>query len=283
MQTCKTDIRVAATFKSKITKLGGLAIPLNIFLYQELQRLQKVIGKVRFTLQQMQMAIRGEVVMTADFQAALDSIAEAKVPLAWTFTVAGDEFSWILPTLGLWFSSLISRDEQDRTWLNNNRPQCYWLTGFFNPQGMLTAMKQEVTRKHKQDKWALDDVVYHTEVTSFDRPERVTQSPAEGIYVHGLFLDGGAWSRTEGNMIESEPKKLFVPLPVLFVTGNVKGDETKSRREMFGALGPFECPCYKYPARTDRYFIFSVNLKTTQEKNPIHWGLRGVALLCNTD
>jgi len=144
-------------------------------------------------------------------------------------------------------------------------------------------MKQEVTRKHKQDKWALDDVVYHTEVTNFDRPERVTQSPPEGIYIHGLFLDGGAWSRAEGNMVESEPKKLFVPLPVLFVTGNIKGDEVKSRREMFGATGPFECPCYKYPARTDRYFIFLVNLKTTQEKNPMHWGLRGVALLCNTD
>jgi dynein heavy chain len=71
------------------------------------------------------------------------------VPAIWVFTVAGDEFSWILPTLGLWFSSLITRDEQDRTWLNNGRPNGYWLTGFFNPQGMLTAMKQEVTRRHK--------------------------------------------------------------------------------------------------------------------------------------
>lgn len=40
-------------------------------------------------------------------------------------------------------------------------------------QGMLTAMKQEVTRKHKAEKWALDDVVYHTEVTSYERMEQV--------------------------------------------------------------------------------------------------------------
>lgn len=35
-------------------------------------------------------------------------------------------------------------------------------------------MKQEVTRKHKAEKWALDDVVYHTEVTSYERMEQVS-------------------------------------------------------------------------------------------------------------
>jgi dynein heavy chain len=270
-------------YKAKIKKLGGLTVPLNIFLFQEIQRLQNVIGKVRFMLTQMQMAIRGEVVMTDELQGALDSIAEAKVPHTWTFTVAGDEFSWILPTLGLWFSSLLSRDEQDRTWLNQGRPNCYWLTGFFNPQGMLTAMKQEVTRQHISEKWALDDVVYHTEVTGFERPEKVTAQPAEGIYVYGLFLEGCAWSKQEGTLVESEPKKLFVPLPILLVSGNIKDNEKKVKRELFGSSGPFECPCYKYPARTDRYFIFFVDLKCTPDKNPVHWGLRGVALLCNID
>merc|ERR1711977_518 len=168
-------------YKMKIHKLGGLTIPLNIFLFQEIQRLQRVIGKVRFVLSQMQMAIRGEVVMTELLQNSLDALAEAAVPMSWILTVAGDEFSWIVKSLGLWFSSLLSRDEQNRTWLLNNRPNCFWLTGFFNPQGCLTAMKQEVTRKHKAQKWALDDVVYHTETTAFDRPDKVSSSPAEGI------------------------------------------------------------------------------------------------------
>jgi dynein heavy chain, axonemal len=111
-------------------------VPLNIFLFQEIQRLQRVLAKVRFTLSQLQLAIKGEVVMSEELQDALNAIFDARVAKLWTYTIAGDEFSWILPTLGLWFSSLITRDEQSRNWLNNGRPNVYWLTGFFNPQVM---------------------------------------------------------------------------------------------------------------------------------------------------
>jgi len=271
-------------YKEKLKKLGGLAIPLNIFLFQEIQRLQRVIGKVRFILAQLRLAIKGEVVMTEELQATLDAMYDARVPQPWIFTVAGDEFSWILPSLGIWFSSLLLRDEQDRTWLNSGRPNSYWLTGFFNPQGMLTAMKQEMTRKHKADKWALDDVTYHTDVTNFSNVEQVrSPPPTGGVYVHGLFLDGCAWNKHDGVMVDSEPKKLFVDLPILQVSANTINEQNKVNQEMFGSIGPYKCPCYKYPARTDRYLIFMVNLKCTAEKNPNYWVLRGACLLCNHD
>jgi len=259
-----------------------MAVPMNIFLYQEIQRLQNVIAKVRFILTQLQLAIKGEVVMTAELQETLDSMFDAKVPDLWENTLTGDEFSWRLPTLGLWFSSLLSRIDQYCLWLNNGRPDSFWLTGFFNPNGCLTAMKQEVTRKHKSEKWALDDVVYHTEITTFERMEQVQTPPAEGIYVHGLFLDGAAWSRPNSCLIDSQPKVLFASAPILFITGNIKKDEERSKRELFGVNGPYECPVYKYATRTDRYFIFFANLKCTTEQYPNIWALRGVALLCNT-
>ena len=92
-------------YKAKLQKLGGLAIPMNIFLFQEIQRLQRVIAKVRHTLDQTQLAIHGEVVMTEEIQSIIDAVADARVPRSWTLTVAGDEFSWTLPTLGLWYGT----------------------------------------------------------------------------------------------------------------------------------------------------------------------------------
>ena len=37
--------------------------------------------------------------------------------------------------------------------------------------------------------------------------------------MYGLYLDGCAWSTRENKMVDSEPKKLYNLLPVMFVTG----------------------------------------------------------------
>ena len=144
-----------------------------------------------------------------------------------------------------------------------------------------------------------------TEVTEFERSEQVRQGPREGVFVHGLFLDGAAWSRGEGTLVESAPKKLFAGLPVLFVTAVTKAQKKnrsggeRGRTKLcshfgssfalasallsdYGPYGGFECPCHKYPNRTDRNFIFLVTMASRDHK-PIHWTLRGVGLLCSKD
>lgn len=46
---------------------------------QEIQRLQRVVAKVRFILMQLQQAIKGEVVMTEELQESLYAVYDAKV------------------------------------------------------------------------------------------------------------------------------------------------------------------------------------------------------------
>jgi dynein heavy chain len=205
-------------FKVKIRALGGMDVPLNIFLFQEIRVISYVIDKVRHELVQLQMAIDGEVVMTDEYATIIGELFDAKTPRTWVYDATNNEFSWVNSTIGLWYANFVSRNAQIRTWLNSGRPSNFSLMGYFNPQGFLTSMKQEVTRLHKSDGWALDDMIYHTEVTDFPSADSVRSKPKEGVYCSGLMLDGAAWSPMEGSMIESAPKQLFYPLPVLWFT-----------------------------------------------------------------
>lgn len=43
----------------------------------------------------------------------------------------------------------------------------------------------------------------------------ITQPPAEGVYVYGLYLEGAGWDRRGCKLIESKPKVLFEMMPVV--------------------------------------------------------------------
>jgi len=208
------------------------------------------------------LAIDGTIIMSENLRDALDNIFDARVPTLWR------KISWESTTLGFWFTEFLDRNTQFFSWIFQGRPNSFWMTGFFNPQGFLTAMRQEITRAHKG--WALDSVVLANDVTRYLK-EDITSAPAEGVYVYGLFLDGAAWERRGCCLVEPQPKVLFTALPVVHVFA-VNTTAAKSTTL-------YECPVYKKPQRTDLTYIFQLNLKTKQ--HPDHWILRGVALLCD--
>ncbi|PIK59135.1 hypothetical protein BSL78_03940 [Apostichopus japonicus] len=220
----------------------GALMPLNIFLRQEIDRMQRVITVVRQTLSDLKLAIDGTIIMSENLKDALDNMYDARVPRLW------EKVSWESTTLGFWFTELIERNTQFRL------PDCH---------------AQEITRAHKG--WALDSVVLHNDMTRFMK-EDIASAPAEGVYVHGLFLDGAGWVAETADLWSHQPKILFTPLPVAHVYA-INATGTKDPRL-------YECPVYKKPRRTDLTYIFPLLLKTVQ--HPDHWILRGVALLCDT-
>jgi len=280
---------VEEVFRAQIQKLKGppatpdkgFAAPLNIFLFQELQRLQNIIAIVRTNLKSVAAAIDGTVVMTTELMEDLGFLFDARVPRGWTNDPSGAEISWLMPNLGGWFTGLTERQAMLNNWLENGRSvmKAYWLTGFTNAQGFLTGMRQEVTRQHKKDQWALDDVISHTEVLPYDM-ERIREVPEEGQNIWGLFIEGGRWSRQDSRIEESEPKKLFTSMPAIFVTATTAKD-LKAMGLNYGPNGPYNTAVYKYPKRNDRYLIFRMMLRT--EVHPYHWKLRGVCLVAQTE
>ena len=61
----------------------GAYKPINIFLRQEVDRMQKVIQVVRTTLQDLNLAIDGTIVMNETLRDALDSMYDARIPALW--------------------------------------------------------------------------------------------------------------------------------------------------------------------------------------------------------
>jgi dynein heavy chain len=259
-------------------RVDGFTIPLNVFLYQEITRLNKVISIVRSTLTGLKQAIAGEIIMTPQLLDALEMVFTARPPKNWYLDAGGAEFAWVMPSLGLWFGGLLDREKQLSSWLNNTRPISFWMTGFFNPTGFLTGVRQEVTRRHKAEKWALDDVVLKTDLTE-QLNLRFRSAPDEGVYVHGLVMEGAAWMVKEKVIRESNSGRdgLFCPMPIMRVTAITSERSAKIYKE--GEY--YDCPCYVRPRRNALTFVFKVKLNSNEP--PEHWVLRGVALLCSKD
>ncbi|XP_059169835.1 dynein axonemal heavy chain 8-like [Physella acuta] len=110
--------------------MGSLQ-PLNIFLSQEIDRMQRVIGLVRTTLMDLKLAIDGTIIMSENLRDALDNMFDARVPNNWK--KVGSKLERYLASPQHWFTDLLDRNVQFNSWLFEGRPTTFWMTGFFNP------------------------------------------------------------------------------------------------------------------------------------------------------
>ncbi|CAF4402891.1 unnamed protein product [Rotaria socialis] len=264
---------IAYEVKERLSRLE----PMNIFLRQEIDRFQRVINIVRMTLIDLKLAIDGTIVMNEELRDILDRMYDAKIPSIWL------KLSWESSTLGAWFTDFYARNDQYRSWLQLNkdtRPIAFSMAGFFNPQGFLTAMRQEVTRANAG--WSLDNVILTNRIIRTDR-EALKEPPREGVYVYGLYIEGAKIRSGVLDELKVNEKLLTHPMPVVHISAEVEVGVHASlskheRRPVFYA------PVYKKPRRTDRNYICTLKLDcpSGDKTGPDVWALRGVAVLCDS-
>ncbi|CAM9848246.1 unnamed protein product, partial [Choristocarpus tenellus] len=141
-----------------------------------------------------------------------------------------------LKTLASWNKDLIFRVAFMRKWLQEGQPACFPLPVFFFPQGFMTGTLQTYARKYQV---AIDTLNYRFNVMTED-PSDIKEAPEDGIYCHGLWLEGARWDRDDWRLRESRSGEMYMLLPLIHFIPAV-GHKTAST--------DYACPVYKTAER----------------------------------
>ena len=248
---------------------NGLMDSLSTFLGQEIYRFNRLLGSMKKTLEDLRKAIKGIVVMSNELDKMYTSMLNNQVPENWNKVAYPS-----LKPLGAWVVDMKERVGFIRKWLSVGRPDAYWLSAFFFPQGFLTAVLQSFSRRYQIP---IDILNFSYDFQPFNAIDQIQEVSEDGCFVYGLFMEGCRWDLEAMQLEESHPAEMYAIAPIIFFTPieNYTPDAEE-----------YTMPVYKTSVRagtlstTGHSTNFIIGVECPSSKKPGHWVLKGSAFLC---
>uniref|UniRef100_A0A7S1AC22 Dynein heavy chain n=1 Tax=Noctiluca scintillans TaxID=2966 RepID=A0A7S1AC22_NOCSC len=243
---------------------------MNTVLIQELTRFNVLIRVITSSLKDIQKAIKGLLLLSAQLETVFQSIFDGKTPAMWL----NSSYPSLKP-LGSYTNDLVERLKFFQTWVDHGIPVLFWISGIYFTQAFTTGAAQNFARRYAI---AIDTLTFNYEMPKNQEP---TVKPDNGVYTQGIFLEGCKWDWNLWELAESDPKVLFVPVPLVWIVP-CKVSDSKS-------FPSYEGPLYKVSSRKgilsttghSTNFVMMITLPSSMPES--HWVKRGVAMLTQLD
>eukprot|EP00931_Biecheleriopsis_adriatica_P059471 TRINITY_DN3558_c0_g2_i1.p1 TRINITY_DN3558_c0_g2~~TRINITY_DN3558_c0_g2_i1.p1 ORF type:complete len:4446 (+),score=1220.06 TRINITY_DN3558_c0_g2_i1:273-13340(+) len=243
---------------------------MNTVLAQELQRFNALIITIQNSLKDIQKAVKGLLLMSADLEKAFYEIFDGTTPAMWLKTSYPS-----LKPLGGYVNDLMDRLKFFQKWVDNGAPVMFWFSGIYFQQAFTTGATQNFARRYQIP---IDTLTFDF---FYPKEQEFTVKPEDGVYSYGLFFEACRWDWDKWELAESQPKVLYATVPLIHL---MPCEKTKVRD-----FPHYECPCYKVSTRkgvlstTGHSTNFVMPIKICSSTPSSHWIKRGVAMLTTLD
>jgi len=117
---------------------------MNAVLLQELARYNTLIETIRSSLDVMLKTLEGNLVSNAETDELFTSIKNNAIPERWLKKSYPSK-----KTLIGYIEDIKKRLAVFEQWIDQGKPHCFWISGFFFTQSFLTGVKQNFARKYQ--------------------------------------------------------------------------------------------------------------------------------------
>ena len=99
-----------------------------------------------------------------------------------------------------------------RNWAHKGHPKSYWLSGFFFPHGFITGVLQNYARKYQLP---IDQLKFSFEIQQHKTPDEVENTPQDGVYIYGLYLENALWNSQKESLQDARPNQMSFLMPLI--------------------------------------------------------------------